>query len=257
MAERITSTERRCRGRPQLRPDDETRQIIYQAARHEFAASGYAATSTETVARRAGISTKTLYRLIPNKAALFEAMVASRLDGLLLDVNLQAADDVDFETALNAALLACANLSLDPEVVALQRIVLQEANQFSDLAATFYRNGIARLIAALSGWLRGSDRARADQARRSGRNRRHADRHGRLGAAAGRDLWRHAAALAVRDRAAGQDLREPVPARLSRLEKSVRSRRRAPRDTPETRSFSSRSSRAKSHASWPSVARHT
>jgi len=55
-------------GRPQLRPDDETRQIIYKAARHEFAASGYAATSTETVARSAGVSTKTLYRLLPNKA---------------------------------------------------------------------------------------------------------------------------------------------------------------------------------------------
>jgi AcrR family transcriptional regulator len=155
MTETKSSLERRCRGRPQLRPDDETRQIIYAAARHEFAANGYAATSTETVARRAGISTKTLYRLIPNKAALFEAMVASRLDNLLLDVNLQAADDVDFETALNAALLACANLSLDQEVVALQRTVLQEANQFSDLAATFYRNGIARLIAALADWLRG------------------------------------------------------------------------------------------------------
>jgi len=155
MTETKSSLERRCRGRPQLRPDDETRQIIYAAARHEFAANGYAATSTETVARRAGISTKTLYRLIPNKAALFEAMVASRLDNLLPDVNLQAADDVDFETALNAALLACANLSLDQEVVALQRTVLQEANQFSDLAATFYRNGIARLIAALADWLRG------------------------------------------------------------------------------------------------------
>ena len=155
MTETKSSLERRCRGRPQLRPDDETRQIIYAAARHEFAANGYAATSTETVARRAGISTKTLYRLISNKAALFEAMVSDRLDRLLLDVNLQAADDVDFETALNAALLACANLSLDQEVVALQRTVLQEANQFSDLAATFYRNGIARLIVALADWLRG------------------------------------------------------------------------------------------------------
>ena len=73
MAEAESSTDRRYRGRPQLRPDDETRQIIYEAARHEFAANGYAATSTETVARRAGVSTKTLYRLIPNKAALFEA----------------------------------------------------------------------------------------------------------------------------------------------------------------------------------------
>jgi AcrR family transcriptional regulator len=155
MAEMKSSLERRCRGRPQLRPDDETRQIIYDAARHEFAANGYAATSTEMVARRAGISTKTLYRLIPNKAALFEAMVSDRLDRLLLDVNLQAADDVDFETALTSVLLGCANLSLDNEVVALQRTVLQEANQFSDLAATFYRNGIARLIVALGDWLRG------------------------------------------------------------------------------------------------------
>src|ERR1700726_1951407 len=93
MAERITSTERRCRGRPQLRPDDETRQIIYQAARHEFAASGYAATSTETVARRAGVSTKTLYRLIPNKAALFEGMVSDRLDRFFTGVNLKTHDD--------------------------------------------------------------------------------------------------------------------------------------------------------------------
>jgi AcrR family transcriptional regulator len=155
MAEMKSSLERRCRGRPQLRPDDETRQIIYDAARHEFAANGYAATSTETVARRAGISTKTLYRLIPNKAALFEAMVSDRLDRLLLDVNLQAVEDVDFETALTSVLLGCANLSLDNEVVALQRTVLQEANQFSDLAATFYRNGIARLIVALGDWLRG------------------------------------------------------------------------------------------------------
>jgi len=155
MAETTSSTERRCRGRPQLRPDHETRQIIYEAARQEFAANGYAATSTETVARRAGISTKTLYRLIPNKAALFEAMVASRLDSLLLDIDLHAADDVDFEAALNAALLACANLSLDPDVVAVQRIVLQESSQFSDIAATFYRNGIARLIAELADWLRG------------------------------------------------------------------------------------------------------
>src|SRR3979490_1771578 len=71
--------ERRGRGRPQVRPDDETRQIIYQAARHAFAAEGYAATGMERVARRAGVSTKTLYRLIPPKAALFEGMGSDRL----------------------------------------------------------------------------------------------------------------------------------------------------------------------------------
>jgi AcrR family transcriptional regulator len=154
MTEAKPSTNRRCRGRPQLRPDDETRQIIYAAARHEFAANGYAATSTETVARRAGVSTKTLYRLIPNKAALFEEMVSNRLDRFLSEVNLHAADHTDIETALRAALMACASLTLDEEVVAVQRIVLQETGQFSGLAATFYKNGIARTVAALAQWLR-------------------------------------------------------------------------------------------------------
>ena len=154
MAKAESSADRRDRGRPQLRPDDETRQIIYEAARHEFAAAGYAATSTETVARRAGVSTKTLYRLVPNKAALFEGMVSDRLDTFLSDFSLHVAEDADIETGLNAALMAYAGLTLDPEVVALQRIILQEAGQFRDLAATFYRNGIARTATALSNWLR-------------------------------------------------------------------------------------------------------
>jgi AcrR family transcriptional regulator len=154
MTEVETSADRRCRGRPQLRPDEETRQIIYEAARQEFATNGYAATSTEAVARRAGISTKTLYRLIPNKAALFEGMVSDRLERFFADVNLRTADHVDIESALSAALMACADLVLDKEVIGLQRTVLQETSAFPDLAANFYRNGIARTAETLAGWLR-------------------------------------------------------------------------------------------------------
>ncbi len=144
MAEIDTTRDRRCRGRPQVRPDDETRRIIYEAARHEFAGGGYAATSMETVARRAGVSTKTLYRLIPNKTALFEGMVSDRLDRFVSEVNLHAGDDIDIEEALCAALIACADLALDEEVIELQRMVLQEAGKFSDIAGTFYRNAIQR-----------------------------------------------------------------------------------------------------------------
>jgi AcrR family transcriptional regulator len=146
--------ERRCRGRPQLRPDEETRRIIFEAARHEFADSGYAATSMETVARRAGVSTKTLYRLFPSKAGLFEGMISDRLDRFLAGINLQAVDQADIDEALYAALMACAALALDEEVVALQRMVLQETGKSSDLAGTFYRNGMQRNVAALADWLR-------------------------------------------------------------------------------------------------------
>src|SRR5882724_5359778 len=111
MAEIDTTQDKRCRGRPKLRPDDETRRIIYEAARHEFAGNGFAATSIETVARRAGVSTKTLYRLIPNKAALFEGMVSDRIDRFVSELDLEAIDHAEFEEALFAALMACADLA--------------------------------------------------------------------------------------------------------------------------------------------------
>jgi AcrR family transcriptional regulator len=154
MADIDTSQDRRCRGRPQVRPNDETRQIIYEAARHAFADGGYAATSMEAVARRAGVSTRTLYRLIPNKASLFDGMVTDRLERTLASVDLNAIDHAEIEEALYAALMACAELTLDEEVIALQRMVLQEAGKFSDIAGMFYKNGIQRITAALADWLR-------------------------------------------------------------------------------------------------------
>jgi AcrR family transcriptional regulator len=148
------SAERRGRGRPQLRSDDETRAIIFEAARHQFAASGFAATSMEDVARRAGVSTKTLYRLIPNKAALFEAMLTNRLDRFVSAVNLRACNDEKIEVALQQALLICAELVLDGEVIALQRMILAEGDKFPEIAQAFYHNAMRRTVSALAGWLR-------------------------------------------------------------------------------------------------------
>jgi AcrR family transcriptional regulator len=145
--------ERRLRGRPQVRPDCDTRQLIYEAARHEFSDNGYAATSIESVARRAGVSTKTLYRLIPNKESLFAGMTSDRIDRFLSEINLESIDHAELDEALFAALMACADLALDKEVVALQSMVLQEAGKFSELAGAFYRNGIQRAVKALADWL--------------------------------------------------------------------------------------------------------
>jgi AcrR family transcriptional regulator len=112
--------ERRSRGRPQLRSDDETRAIIYEAARREFAARGFAAANIADVACRAGVSTKTLYRLVPTKFALFEGAVTERMDRFVSIVNLGACDGRDVAAALEGALMTCADLLLDAEVIAVQ-----------------------------------------------------------------------------------------------------------------------------------------
>jgi AcrR family transcriptional regulator len=145
---------RRCRGRPQARPDEETRAILLDAARQEFAASGFATSSMESVARRAGVSTKTLYRLIPNKAALFEATVADRMERFVAGVRFRACDGSDIEGALTEALVICGELILDPETLALQRMILSESDKFPEVAEAFYKNAMMRTVGTLANWLK-------------------------------------------------------------------------------------------------------
>src|SRR6266700_3589556 len=62
----------------------ERRETVLEAAVAEFALRGLAGTSTEDVARRAGISQPYLFRLFPTKKALFLALV-ERVSGLPFD----------------------------------------------------------------------------------------------------------------------------------------------------------------------------
>ncbi len=144
----------RGRGRPQARCDEETRAVIVDAARHAFAANGFAGTGMDSVARAAGVSTKTLYRLFPNKVALFEGMVTERTDTLVSTVKLRACDGGDVEAALAEALVMCGELMLDGEVIALQRVVAGESDKFPDIAETFFNKAIMRTQGALADWLR-------------------------------------------------------------------------------------------------------
>jgi AcrR family transcriptional regulator len=134
---------RRGRGRPQARCDEDTRALIFEAARHEFAASGCA-----------GVSTKTLYRLIPNKAALFEAMITSRIDAFASVVRVRACDGSNIKGALREALMVWGELILDREVIALQRLILADGEKFPEIAETFYHKAIRRTEQTLANWLR-------------------------------------------------------------------------------------------------------
>ena len=145
--------DRRCRGRPQLRPDQETRQIIYEAARQEFAGNGYAATSMEAVARLAGVSTKTLYRLIPTKADLFSLVVTERTGRFMLAFDSDAEDLADPADALERILIAYGTLTLEAETIAINRLVIGECDRFPEIAALFYANAIVRTNVAMTTWL--------------------------------------------------------------------------------------------------------
>ncbi|GAA1952041.1 TetR family transcriptional regulator [Kitasatospora viridis] len=54
---------------------EERRESVVRAAMIEFAQRGYDGTSTQAIANRVGVSQPYLFRLFPNKRALFEAAV--------------------------------------------------------------------------------------------------------------------------------------------------------------------------------------
>src|SRR5215469_8799517 len=122
----IQESVKRPRGRPQIRSDEDTRQLIIEAAAKEFQAKGYAAACVNDVAQRAGISTKTFYRLFPAKAALFKAMVADRIGGFMLSVDEHALGALGLEAALERILIEYARLTLSEETIAINRLVIGE-----------------------------------------------------------------------------------------------------------------------------------
>ncbi len=80
---------------------DERREAILEAARVEFAATGFHGTSTETIAERAGISQPYLFRLFGTKKELFVANVR-RCFRETLETFQRAAEGKRGEAALEA-----------------------------------------------------------------------------------------------------------------------------------------------------------
>ena len=145
--------ERRPRGRPQVRCDDDTRHLIVEAAALEFQTNGYAATNIGAVAQRAGVSTKTLYRLVPTKADLFGSVVKDRIHRFMLAIDDEVIGGGDLAAGLERLLFAFGTLTLSAEVIAINRLVISESERFPEIAKTFYLSAIVPVNTMIEGWL--------------------------------------------------------------------------------------------------------
>ena len=128
---------------------DERREAVIDAAAEIFAGGGYEATSTEDVARRAGISQPYIFRLFGSKRELFVAAV-ERCFERILDAFDRASAGMTGPESLHAMGMAYQQLISDPTVLKLQlhafaastddpaiRAVVQRGfGQLSDLART-------------------------------------------------------------------------------------------------------------------------
>ncbi|MEV7524725.1 helix-turn-helix domain-containing protein [Streptomyces sp. NPDC091371] len=99
---------------------EERRESVIRAAMHEFARGGYYGTSTEAIAKRVGVSQPYLFRLFPNKLAIFLA-ASERCMQDTLEVLGAASEGLHGEEATSAMANAYTRLiSEDPDKLQMQ-----------------------------------------------------------------------------------------------------------------------------------------
>jgi AcrR family transcriptional regulator len=152
--QKVGTAPRRPRGRPQVRPDDETLRVIIDAARDEFLTRGFGDVGMASVAQRAGVSTKTMYRLVPTKAELFREVVSARIGQFILELDIEALNAIEPAEALTRILATSASLALSAEATAMYRLALTESDRFPEIATFFFENAIGPAGQILETWLR-------------------------------------------------------------------------------------------------------
>ncbi|MEY9992977.1 AcrR family transcriptional regulator [Streptomyces sp. V4I8] len=128
----------------------ERRESVIRAAVAEFALGGYYGTSVAVIARRVGVTQPYLFRLFPDKKAIFVAALVRSMEDTRLAFE-RAADGVeDDEQALQAMTSAYAQLiSTRPETLLMQMqgyaVVAADEAQGDDLIGEVVRAGWMRI----------------------------------------------------------------------------------------------------------------
>lgn len=131
-------------GRPPSLTDDQRKALILHAAETVFEVSGYGDATMEEVARVCGMAKKTVYKIFPDKASLFGALVDSHdipnLDGR------QAINDDRPQSRLIRLLDEISSAILSPRQITLTRLVIAESVKYPELAERFYRDCVERTL---------------------------------------------------------------------------------------------------------------
>ena len=152
-----TGKTMRRRGRPANTSTEDTVAVMLVAARKQFAAQGYAATSNRTVANAAGLAHTAIYNHFGSKAQLFTAVFLDVQDRLIFELQRSAGRTPD-EPAFPGALLdAIEELrAADPTYVEFLASMYVEVRRHPELRNVFQGEEPFPIVDVLRGLAAGS-----------------------------------------------------------------------------------------------------
>lgn len=129
------------------------RERLLAAAEEAFLQQGYGGANLGEIARKAGISKKTIYKFVASKSDLFAAVVSNAIAMEQLTRHLGEVREGDVAAPLRAFLAAYARLSLSPRGAQADRLVTMEAQRFPELAKAYADSVEIAATQPLIGWL--------------------------------------------------------------------------------------------------------
>jgi len=130
--------ERRA-GRP---VDEGKRAAVLAAAQRLFLGQGFAGTSMDAVAEAAGVSKLTAYKYFGSKQELFARSVAAKCESAFAPLDVARFADQAPREGLAAFGRAFLSLILDPEAMAVHRLIVAERERTPELGRLFYENAV-------------------------------------------------------------------------------------------------------------------
>ena len=126
----------------QRRKDARPAELL-EAALSLFVEKGFAATRTEEVAQRAGVSKGTLYLYYPSKEELFKAVIAHYLSARIADTAQQVeAYEGEMGPLLEDVLVSWWQQMYASPASATFKIIISESNNFPEIAEFYVHNVI-------------------------------------------------------------------------------------------------------------------
>jgi TetR/AcrR family transcriptional regulator, mexJK operon transcriptional repressor len=138
------------------------RRAIMEAATALFLRDGYRNTSMDQVAADAAVSKQTVYKHFADKEQLFREIVlgvTGNSEAIITDLtSALRSNEIDSAADLQTVLTDVARRYIDgvlrPNVLALRRLIIAEAERFPDLARTYFEQAPSRGIDVIARALR-------------------------------------------------------------------------------------------------------
>lgn len=140
------------RGRPSV-PEAELKEKIIQATAQSLLEEGYLSTTIDTVAKRAGVAKKTIYRFVDNRETLIEMVILSWTDSFVPLFEQEAQSTDNFFALLTQNINAIAQKVLSYEAIGLFRLLQTDFKQKHILLDKYQKSGIERSRQLLAQWL--------------------------------------------------------------------------------------------------------